>query len=66
MTRLPKKRRITQDGEDKSLILRSETGRSLNPKSRNSLNAKPDNFYIVTDLSTSKEYLRKISAERAR
>ena len=29
MTRLPKKRGITQDGEDKSLILRSKMGSSL-------------------------------------
>jgi hypothetical protein len=30
------------------------------------LNAEPDDFYIVTDVPISKEYLRKITADRAR
>ena len=50
----------------KSLILRSETGNSPDSKSPKSLNAEPDDFYIVTDVPISKEFLRKITAERAR
>ena len=54
MTRLPKKRGITQDGEDKSLIYRSETDNSLGPKIPNNLNSETDDFYIVTGVPTSK------------
>ena len=50
----------------KSLILRSETGNSPDSKSPKSLNAEPDDFYIVTDVPISREYLRKITADRAR
>ena len=50
----------------KSRILRSETGNSPDSKSPKSLNAEPDDLYIVTDVPISKEYLRKITAERAR
>ena len=48
MTRLPKKRGITQDGEDKSLILRSKKLRTQN--CMNLARKRPDSLSVMSSL----------------
>jgi hypothetical protein len=66
MNRLPKKRGITQIGEDKSLILRQNVGKSPEVTSDENLYAEIDDSRTISDVPIKKGYLTKISAERAR
>ena len=65
MTRLPKERGITQDGEDISLILRQSVGNSPKDKSNEESCAELDNSRTIPDSPISTRYLTKITAKRA-
>ena len=65
MTRLPKKRGITQDGEDKSLILRQGLGNPPEVAEDENSSAESSDSLTVPDVPISNGYLTKISAERA-
>jgi hypothetical protein len=66
MNRLPKKRGITQDGEDKSLILRQNLGKSPKVTDDENSCAEFAELCTIPDVPISNGSLTKITAERAR
>ena len=66
MTRLPKKRGITQVEEDKSLILLQNVGNPPEDSSDENSYAELDDPDTIPDVPINKGYLTKITAERAR
>jgi hypothetical protein len=63
MNRLPKKRGITQDGEDKSLILRQNVGNPPEVTSDENSYAEIDDSRTIPDVSIHEGCLTKITAE---
>jgi hypothetical protein len=65
MNRLPKKRGITQDGEDKSLILRQNLGNPPKVTSDENSSAELSDSLTIPDVLVNKVLLSKITTKNA-
>ena len=63
MTSLPKKRGITQDGEDKSLILRQNMGSPPDITNDENSGAELNDSLTIPDAPISNGYLAKVTAK---